>query len=141
MSPLTIAPSLLKMTPGTDNRPGASGSQARWRRPVPATPLVVSLGSSGSPSPIPRASRWCSTKPDGTTAPLAADRPDDAQEAELDLIARKLRLAEGTCLLDIGAVWGSLILFMPERLAGTTAASSVVVRASVPPPLEQASSR
>jgi cyclopropane-fatty-acyl-phospholipid synthase len=42
-----------------------------------------------------------------------ADRADSLEEAQtrkLDLICRKLRLAEGERLLDIGCGWGSLIL-------------------------------
>ena len=34
---------------------------------------------------------------------------DDAQEAKLDLICRKLKLEEGMHLLDIGCGWGSLV--------------------------------
>ena len=40
---------------------------------------------------------------------------DDAQEAKLDLICRKLRLAPGMRMLDIGAGWGSLVIFAAER--------------------------
>jgi len=40
---------------------------------------------------------------------------DDAQEAKLDLICRKLRLEPGMRLLDIGCRWGSLVLFAAER--------------------------
>jgi len=40
---------------------------------------------------------------------------DDAQEAKLDLISRKLRLAPGMRLLDIGCGWGSLVLYAAER--------------------------
>lgn len=42
---------------------------------------------------------------------------DDAQEGKLDLICRKLRLAPGMRLLDIGAGWGSLVAFAAERYA------------------------
>ncbi len=42
---------------------------------------------------------------------------DDAQEAKLDLICRKLRLAPGQRLLDIGCGWGSLVTFAAERYA------------------------
>lgn len=40
---------------------------------------------------------------------------DEAQEAKLDLICRKLRLREGDRLLDIGCGWGSLVAFAAER--------------------------
>lgn len=40
---------------------------------------------------------------------------DDAQEAKLDLICRKLRLEPGMRLLDIGCGWGSLVTFAAER--------------------------
>ena len=40
---------------------------------------------------------------------------DDAQEAKLDLICRKLRLEPGMRLLDIGCGWGSLVIFAAER--------------------------
>ena len=40
---------------------------------------------------------------------------DVAQEAKLDLICRKLRLAPGRRLLDIGCGWGSLVQFAAER--------------------------
>ena len=45
--------------------------------------------------------------------------PDDtleaAQEHKLDLICRKLRLAEGDRLLDIGCGWGSLVIHAAQR--------------------------
>jgi cyclopropane-fatty-acyl-phospholipid synthase len=45
--------------------------------------------------------------------------PDDtletAQERKLDLICRKLRLAEGDRLLDIGCGWGSLVIHAAHR--------------------------
>ncbi|MEX1258515.1 MAG: cyclopropane fatty acyl phospholipid synthase [Gemmatimonadota bacterium] len=40
---------------------------------------------------------------------------DEAQEAKLDLICRKLRLKEGATLLDIGCGWGSLVAYAAER--------------------------
>lgn len=40
---------------------------------------------------------------------------DEAQEAKLDLICRKLRLREGDKFLDIGCGWGSLVTFAAER--------------------------
>ena len=40
---------------------------------------------------------------------------DEAQEAKLDLIARKLELAPGMKVLDIGCGWGEALKFMAER--------------------------
>src|SRR2546430_2196342 len=40
---------------------------------------------------------------------------DQAQEAKLDLVCRKLRLEEGERLLDIGCGWGSLVVWAAER--------------------------
>jgi len=40
---------------------------------------------------------------------------DQAQEAKLDLICRKLYLEPGMSLLDIGCGWGSLVRFAAER--------------------------
>jgi cyclopropane-fatty-acyl-phospholipid synthase len=57
----------------------------------------------------------CAYFPDDATATTAPDLLDGAQEAKLDLIARKLRLAPGMRLLDIGSGWGSLINLAAER--------------------------
>jgi cyclopropane-fatty-acyl-phospholipid synthase len=40
---------------------------------------------------------------------------DDAQEAKLDLICRKLRLRPGQHFLDIGCGWGALVLHAAQR--------------------------
>ena len=40
---------------------------------------------------------------------------DEAQEAKLDLVCRKLRLREGERLLDIGCGWGALLIHAAER--------------------------
>jgi cyclopropane-fatty-acyl-phospholipid synthase len=45
----------------------------------------------------------------------ADDTLERAQEAKLDLICRKLRLAPGEKLLDVGCGWGGLILWAAER--------------------------
>ena len=45
----------------------------------------------------------------------AEDTLDDAQEAKLDLICRKLRLKPGERLLDIGCGWGGLIMHAAEH--------------------------
>ncbi len=76
----------------------------------------------------------CAYFPDGTTAATAADRLDAAQEAKLDLIARKLRLGPDDRLLDIGSGWGSLINFVGERYGveavGVTLSDGQVVQAN-----------
>ncbi|MGW7007055.1 class I SAM-dependent methyltransferase [Streptomyces sp. NPDC054933] len=40
---------------------------------------------------------------------------EDAQEAKLDLICRKLSLTEGQRLLDVGCGWGSMVLHAAQR--------------------------
>jgi cyclopropane-fatty-acyl-phospholipid synthase len=45
----------------------------------------------------------------------AEDSLDEAQEAKLDLICRKLRLKQGERLLDIGCGWGGLIMHAAEH--------------------------
>jgi cyclopropane-fatty-acyl-phospholipid synthase len=44
-----------------------------------------------------------------------ANNLDDAQEAKLDLICRKLRLQPGQRVLDIGCGWGEALKFAAER--------------------------
>jgi cyclopropane-fatty-acyl-phospholipid synthase len=44
-----------------------------------------------------------------------ANNLDDAQEAKLDLICRKLRLKPGQRVLDIGCGWGEALKFATER--------------------------
>ena len=48
-----------------------------------------------------------------------ADNLDDAQEAKLDLICRKLHLEPGMTLLDIGCGWGGLLQFAAEHYGVT----------------------
>ena len=43
------------------------------------------------------------------------DNLDDAQEAKLDLVCRKLRLKPGQRVLDIGCGWGEALKFAAER--------------------------
>ena len=43
------------------------------------------------------------------------DSLDDAEEAKLDLICKKLKLKEGMTLLDIGCGWGSMAKFAAEK--------------------------
>ena len=40
---------------------------------------------------------------------------DEAQEAKLDLVCRKLNLRPGMSVLDIGCGWGSLVKFVAEK--------------------------
>jgi cyclopropane-fatty-acyl-phospholipid synthase len=51
----------------------------------------------------------CAYFPPATTPDAAAATLDEAQEAKLGLVARKLRLELGMRLLDIGCGWGSLL--------------------------------
>lgn len=44
-----------------------------------------------------------------------AETLEEAQEAKLDLVCRKLQLEEGKTLLDIGCGWGSLASYAAER--------------------------
>jgi len=48
-----------------------------------------------------------------------ATNPDDAQEAKLDLICRKLKLEKGMTLLDIGCGWGGLSRYAAEKYGVT----------------------
>lgn len=44
-----------------------------------------------------------------------AENLDDAQEAKLDLVCRKLGLKEGQKILDIGCGWGSFLKYAAEK--------------------------
>ncbi len=58
---------------------------------------------------------------------------DEAQEAKLELVCRKLRLAPGTRVLDIGCGWGGAARFVAERyhvdVVGITVSEQQVSRA------------
>ncbi len=49
----------------------------------------------------------------------ATDSLDEAQEAKLDLICRKLRLRPGHRLLDVGCGWGALIMHAARHYGAT----------------------
>ncbi len=55
----------------------------------------------------------------------AADNLDEAQEAKMDLIARKLHLEPGMKVLDIGCGWGSLARWLAEKYGANVAAITV----------------
>ncbi len=44
-----------------------------------------------------------------------ANNLDDAQEAKLDLICKKLYIKEGSRILDIGCGWGSFVKYVAEK--------------------------
>jgi cyclopropane fatty-acyl-phospholipid synthase-like methyltransferase/DUF1365 family protein len=54
---------------------------------------------------------WREAGPDADPQPTLAD----AQRAKLDLICRKLRLAPGMRLLDVGCGWGGLLMHAAEH--------------------------
>ncbi|HEY7066859.1 MAG TPA: cyclopropane fatty acyl phospholipid synthase [Chloroflexota bacterium] len=66
----------------------------------------------------PRLTYTCAYWRDATTL-------DAAQEAKLDLVCRKLRLAPGHTVLDIGCGWGSFACFAAERYGAQVVGSTV----------------
>ena len=62
-----------------------------------------------------------------------ADNLDAAQEAKLDLVCRKLGLAPGMTVLDIGCGWGSFLQYAAERYQvrgyGVTVSRNQYIRA------------
>ncbi len=57
----------------------------------------------------------------------AADNLDDAQEAKLDLICRKIGLERGMRVLDIGCGWGSFARYAAERYGAEVVGITVSV--------------
>jgi cyclopropane-fatty-acyl-phospholipid synthase len=53
---------------------------------------------------------------------LHAQSLDDAQEAKLDLICRKLALKPGMRILDIGCGWGEALKYAAERYGSAASA-------------------
>ncbi len=53
------------------------------------------------------------------------DNLDDAQEAKLDLVCRKIGLAHGESVLDIGSGWGSFIGYAAEKYGATAVGLTV----------------
>jgi cyclopropane-fatty-acyl-phospholipid synthase len=51
--------------------------------------------------------------------PSGSESIDEAQEAKLELICRKLRLQEGERLLDIGCGWGGLLIYAAQHFGIT----------------------
>jgi cyclopropane-fatty-acyl-phospholipid synthase len=56
---------------------------------------------------------------------LHASNLDDAQEAKLDLICRKIGVAAGNTVYDIGCGWGSFVGFAAERYGASCAGVTV----------------
>ena len=78
--------------------------------PLPATVRPRSVTTTTSPT---TSIAWCSVRAWSIRAPTSLTREDPLEQAQahkLDLICRKLRLAPGERLLDIGCGWGSLVL-------------------------------
>ena len=55
----------------------------------------------------------------------AADDLDTAQEAKLDLVCRKIGLASGMTVLDIGCGWGSFAKYAAEKYGATVTGVTV----------------
>lgn len=53
------------------------------------------------------------------------DKLDDAQDAKMDLICRKLKLEPGMSVLDIGCGWGALARYMKDKYQARVSAISV----------------
>ena len=72
----------------------------------------------------------CAYFPPVTTPESAAGMLDEAQEAKLGLIARKLSLKPGIRLLDVGCGWGSLL----EYAAASTGVTGTYIFWGLPTP-------
>jgi len=60
----------------------------------------------------------CAYWPEGSHWDDGPAALDAAQEAKLDLVARKLELRDGMRVLDIGCGWGSALAFLADRYPG-----------------------
>ena len=75
----------------------------------PATTTTSPMRSTGSSS----ARRWSTRAP---TSHVRGRSLETAQERKLELICRKLHLAPGERLLDVGCGWGSLVIHAATQL-------------------------
>ena len=90
-----------------------AGAARRHSPPATARPSAITTTSPTTSTGSCSDRRW------STRAPTSSD-PDEtlerAQERKLDLICRKLTLAAGQRLLDVGCGWGSLALHAARQL-------------------------
>ncbi|MFV2063366.1 MAG: class I SAM-dependent methyltransferase, partial [Chloroflexota bacterium] len=95
---------------------GLSGRRHSRARDMEAVRFHYDVGEAFYESWLDRRLTYsCGYFPDGTADSDAATVLDEAQDAKLGLIARKLRVKASTRLLDIGSGWGSLVQFVAEQ--------------------------